>query len=308
MCSFTSGGFVWSLIEPALLPGVILILCMMIFLSGYGKSFLLIFLPSRRIKNAELSELKKTEQALGFAFKSLSIICCFFMLVSSIYFYLNLEERQTLGPNLATLICSIYYLAFFGMIFITLKSKLRREIINYMNEDSEEETKSISLTKKEICLRIIKILFSVALIIGLYILIISISTANLTDVEPLSFIYMRDIPGLVYILIPTFLLLKISGNFKNFFVVLKIIIKNKKVSVSQKALFLNALITLRHLLILEGIMVTLGGFMGILCNLEDRSVLGINFTVACVPMIYALLINLILLPVESKISLLCDSE
>jgi hypothetical protein len=55
-------------------------------------------------------------------------------------------------------------------------------------------------------------------------------------------------------------------------------------------------------------MVTLGGFMGILCNLEDRSVLGINFTVACVPMIYALLINLILLPVESKISLLCDSE
>ena len=62
------------------------------------------------------------------------------------------------------------------------------------------------------------------------------------------------------------------------------------------------------LLILEGIMTTLGGFIGMLFNLEDRSMLGINFSVACVPMIYALLLNLILLPVESKVSLLCDSE
>jgi flagellar motor component MotA len=124
----------------------------------------------------------------------------------------------------------------------------------------------------------------------------------------LSFSYLRDFPGLIYIFLPTFLLLAISGNFKIFFKTIKYIFKNQKLSVSQKTSSENAVRTLRKLLLLEGILATLGGFTGMLCNLEDRSMLGISFTIACVPMIYGLLVNLILLPVESKISLLCDSE
>ena len=99
-----------------------------------------------------------------------------------------------------------------------------------------------------------------------------------------------------------------SDNFKSFFSALSFVAKNQKLSVTQKAISINAISTLRIIILLEGIMTTLGGFIGILFNLEDRSMLGLNFTVACVPMIYALLINLILLPVESKVSLLCDSE
>ena len=308
MCSLTSGGFVWELIEPVLLPGLLLILAMMIFLSGYGKSFLQIFLPSDKIKKSELSELKKTESALGFAFKSLALISSFFMLISAIYFYLNIDERQTLGPNLATIICSFYYFAFFGMILITLKAKLRRNIINYMIEENDSENENTNLSKKEIILRIIKILISVALIIGLYLLIMFTSTINHTEQEPLSFYYLRDLPGLIYIFVPTFLLLTISGNFKIFFSALKCVFKNQKISISQKALSVNSIKIFRALLILEGIMATLGGFIGMLFNLEDRSALGVNFTVACVPLIYALLLNLVLLPVESKVSLLCDSE
>lgn len=306
MCSLTSGGLIWELVDYALLPGILLILALMIFLSGYGNAFIMIFQTSN--KNKGLAELKKTEASLDFAFKALCFICSFFMLISGMYFYLNFDETNTLGINLATLLLSFFYLSFFGMIFITLKAKLRTNIIKYMAEENTYANAEIVVSGKKIAQNIVKIFVSLAFIIGLYLVIIHFSMANLTDSEPLSFYYLRDLPGIIYIFIPTLLLLIISGNFKSFFGALNFVIKNQKLSVTQKSISLNAISTLRMLLILEGIMTTLGGFIGMLFNLEDRSMLGINFSVACVPMIYALLLNLILLPVESKVSLLCDSE
>ena len=191
---------------------------------------------------------------------------------------------------------------------MTLKGKLRSLIINYMAEENTIENDKPATSTKKLVLSIIKIFVSLAFIIGLYFLIIYFSTTNLSNEEPLSFYYLRDLPGIIYTFIPTFLLLLISGNFKNFFRALGFIIKNQKLSVTQKAISVNAISTLRIIIFLEGLMTTLCGCIGMLFNLEDRSMLGISFTIACVPMIYGLLVNLILLPMESKISLLCDSE
>ena len=308
MCSLTSGGLIWELVDYALLPGILLILALMIFLSGYGKPFLRIFQSSKKIKNTSLVELKKTEASLDYAFKALGFICVFLMLISGIYFYLNFENTNTLGVNLATILLSFFYLSFLGMIFITLKGKLRSNIIRFMAEENTCENDKTTASGKKLALSIVKIFVSLAFIIGLFFLIIHFSMANLTDKNPLSFYFLRDLPGIIYIFIPTFLLLLVSDNLKSFFRALSFVAKNQKLSVTQKAISINAISTLRVIILLEGIMTTLGGFIGILFNLEDRSMLGLNFTVACVPMIYALLINLILLPVESKVSLLCDSE
>ena len=308
MCSITSGGLIWELVDYALLPGILLILALMIFLSGYGKSFIRIFQLSKKIKNTSLAELKKTDASLDYAFKALGFICAFLMLISGIYFYLNFENTNTLGVNLATILLSFFYLSFLGMIFITLKGKLRSTIIRFMAEENTCENDKTAASGKKLALSIVKIFVSLAFIIGLFFLIIHFSMLNLTDKNPLSFYFLRDLPGIIYIFIPTFLLLLVSDNFKSFFSALSFVAKNQKLSVTQKAISINAISTLRIIILLEGIMTTLGGFIGILFNLEDRSMLGLNFTVACVPMIYALLINLILLPVESKVSLLCDSE
>ena len=308
VCSFTSGGLIWELVDFALLPGILLILALMIFLSGYGKAFIKVFQTKKKLKNISLSDLKKTEASLDFAFKVLGFICAFIMLISGIYFYLNFDATNTLGVNLATILLSFFYLSYLGMIFLTLKGKLRSLIINFMAEENIYENDKSAVSKKMLALSIVKIFVSLAFIIGLYFLIIHFSTANLTDKEPLSFYFLRDLPGIIYIFIPTFLLLLVSGNFKSFFKALSFVIKNQKLSVTQKAISINAISTLRIIILLEGIMTTLCGFIGILFNLEDRTMLGLNFTVACVPMIYALLINLILLPVESKVSLLCDLE
>ena len=308
MCSITSGGLIWELVDYALLPGILLILALMIFLSGYGKPFLRIFQSSKKIKNTTLAELKKTEASLDYAFKALGFICVFLMLISGIYFYLNFENTNTLGVNLATILLSFFYLSFLGMIFITLKGKLRSNIIRFMAEENTCENDKPAASGKKLALSIVKIFVSLAFIIGLFFLIIHFSMANLTDKNPLSFYFLRDLPGIIYIFIPTFLLLLVSDNLNSFFRALSFVAKNQKLSVTQKAISINAISTLRVIILLEGIMTTLGGFIGILFNLEERSMLGLNFTVACVPMIYALLINLILLPVESKVSLLCDSE
>lgn len=308
VCSLTSGGLIWELVDYALLPGIVLILAMMIFLSGYGKTFVRVFQTAKKFNNTSLAELKKTEASLDYAFKALVFICVFLMLISGIYFYLNFDKTNTLGINLATILLSLFYLSFFGMLFMILKGKLRRLIINYMAEETTLENDKPASSKKKLVLSILKILVSLAFIIGLYCLIIYFSTANSSNEEPLSFYYLRDLPGIIYIFVPTFLMLLVSGNFKSFFRAISYLIKNQKLSVTQKAVSLNAISTFRIIIFLEGIMTTVCGFIGILFNLEDRSMLGINFTIACVPMIYGLLVNLILLPVESKVSLLCDSE
>ena len=307
LCILTSGGIIRELLEPVLLPAILGILAVMIFLSGYGKSFIKIFCPPKKIKNTELSELKKIDSALGFAFRALVFICCFIMLISAIYFYLNFDETQTLGFNLAVLIVSIIYLAFFGMIIFTLKGKNKTWIIRFMADEADlEKPNPVSLKQKVYC--VCKILISLVLIVGLYYLIIYTCTVNHSGEEPLSFYYLRDVPSLIYIFIPPFLLLAISGNFRNFFKALKYAATNTKLTVSQKAVSVNAVQLLGIIMLLEGIMTALTGYLGMLYNLEDRSMLGISYSIACVPLIYALLINLILLPIESKISLLGESE
>ena len=71
VCSLTSGGLIWELVDYALLPGILLILALMIVLSGYGKSFVKVFQSAKKIKSTSLAELKKTEASLDYAFKAL---------------------------------------------------------------------------------------------------------------------------------------------------------------------------------------------------------------------------------------------
>lgn len=307
VCSLSSGGYVVEFLEPVLLPGIIAILVLMIFISGYGKSFLKIFTTSKKINETDLSGLKKIETALNYSFKALALICFFFMIIAGIYFYLNFFDTQTIGPNLATVFCSLYYMAFFGMIIVTIKGKIKIQIINFMAEETESETKNL-LSKNQKILSAVKFIISIALIIGVYYLIVRTCTANNTEKNPLKLDYLIDPPGLIYIFIPPVILLAISGNLCNFATALKFVVKNKKLSVSQKSLSLNAIHTLQKILLLDGIMCSLGGYMAIMVHLEDKLYLGINFMLASLPLIYSLLINLVLLPIESKISLLGDSE
>ena len=112
VCSMTSDGIIWQIVMTSFLLGLILILGVMIFLSGYGKAFLTVFSEPKKIQNLGHKELKDVDLSISYTIKSLLYICSFFLLVSGIYFYLNFENTQTLGANLAAVLYAVFYAAF----------------------------------------------------------------------------------------------------------------------------------------------------------------------------------------------------
>lgn len=306
-----SGGSHFSTISPTLLPGILFILALLIYLSGNGKSFLLLF--SEKLKTAELKALKKADYALSYTIKTLPFICAFFMLISVIYFYLNFFETQTLGINLSTVLDSILYLAQGELLLETLRGKLKRQIISYMDEDEDdpvhetETTTPVSKGKKPV-VTVIKTLISIAVIIGLAVLVIFSNTINNSEIEPISFWNMADIPSLFFTFFPSLFLIGFSSNLKSLFKGISAVFKNERLTVTQKSLYENAFTTSRLIFLFDGLMCALVALISILFNLEDKSALGKNFTVACIPLVYALLVNLILLPVEGRLHHLADGE
>lgn len=310
-CIMLSGGSPFSIASPTLLAGITFILILLIYLSGNGKAFLLLF--SKNLNKADLKKMKNADNALAFAIKTLPFICTFFMLMSVIYFYLNFFETQTLGINLATVIDSILYLAQGELLLLILRGHLKRTIICYMDEDDEAtvheaEPSSAMSNRKKTAATVIKILISIAVIIALAVIVILANTVNNSAIEPFSFWVMADIPGIVFAFIPSLLLLGVSCNFKSFFKGIAAVFKNEHITVMLKSVYENAFKTARLIFLFNGMTCSLISLLSILFNLEDKYALGRNFTFACIPLIYSLLVNLILLPVEGRLNRLSDGD
>ena len=165
LCILLSGGPWWGLVNGFELPGIIIILALVLFLSGYGKAFCVIFCSRSKLKKLSLDQLRQSEKSLDFAIRALLYICLFFMLVAASMFYINFDYRTTLGPNLATIIGSLHYMLYLDTILITIKSSLKKQIISFMAEEGEvlpvEKTSA-----KKVVLSILKTLCVLVVIIA----------------------------------------------------------------------------------------------------------------------------------------------
>ena len=302
LCMILSGGTIRGLINGYELPGIIVILAGLIFLSGSGKDFCRIFTGAPKLKSLELSQLRRTEKSLDFVNKAVFYICLFFILIGGIFFYLNIDFRTSLGPNLATILGSLLYMTFLISIFITLKAKLRTKIINVMAEEAPVTAdKKPARQPKEIIKTVLQIVIALAVIIAMTIAVLIFHVSNEQEavtINPLMFI---DLPSFLYIFLSAFILLALSGNLKNFFKAFGAIFKKAKISVSQKNLYENAIASLRQIMIMTGIRGSIIGFTGILFNLNDRSYLGITMFVAMIPALYAIIICSVLMVVEARV-------
>lgn len=63
----------------------------------------------------------------------------------------------------------------------------------------------------------------------------------------------------------------------------------------------------RRLLLLSGILSTLLSFFSLLRNLDDPALIGPNVNVAILALVYAILANIMLLPVQIRLQLLADN-
>ena len=305
-CMILSGGTIGGLVNGYELPGIIVILAGLIFLAGSGKDFCRIFAKPSKLQTLELTQLRRTEKSLDFANKAVFYICLFFILIGGIFFYLNIDYRTSLGPNLATILGSLLYLTFLISIFTALKAKLKTKIISVMEEAPVDETNKTTRPVKAIFKTIIQIIIALAVIIAMTIAVILFHISNQQQnfaIGPLMFL---DFPSFLYIFLTAFILLGISGNLKNFFRAFGATFKKSKLSVSQKNLYENAFGSFRQIMIMTGIRGSVIGFTGILYNLEDRSALGINMFVAMIPAFYAIIICTVMMVVEARIGELVE--
>ncbi len=305
-CMYLSGGTYEGFINGFEFPGIILILAGLLFLSGYGKDFCRIFSSPSKTKKLLASEnalkkLRATESSLDLASKSVFYICLFFTLIAGIYYYINFDYLTALGSNLATVLLSLFYMCFFFTIFTTLKAKLRNQIINYMAE-KEPSSQTEKPARKAIVAGIIKVVVVVILIVAMTWGITFYHTMNLQESIKVSPIMFVDLPSILYLLLHCFLLTLVSGNLMVFFRGFRAAFKKQKISVTEKNLFQNAVRSFRIIMICSGAQCMLEGFIGVLFNLENRAFLGLNMFVAMIPVFYAIILCVVLVLVESRIS------
>ena len=305
LCMILSGGTINGLVNGFELPGIIIILALVLFLSGYGKAFCVIFCSRAKLKKLSLEELRRSEKSLDFAIRALLYICLFFMLVAASMFYINFDYRTTVEPNLATIIGSVHYMLYLDTIFITIKGSLKKQIISFMAEEGEVVPNEKTPAKK-VVLSILKTLCVLVVIIAVAWGVVYCHTGNMQDYWKPSFVAFLDLPSALYLILGCVPLMLVSSNFMIFGKAVAAVFKNKKITVTEKNLYENAVATLRQILLFIGIQGTLIGFVGILMNLEDRSALGINIMVASIVTYYAIIVCAILLLVESRIRKLCE--
>lgn len=306
-CMILSGGTIGGLVNGYELPGIIVILAGLIFLAGSGKDFCRIFAKPSKLQTLELTQLRRTEKSLDFANKAVFYICLCFILIGGIFFYLNIDYRTSLGPNLATILGSLLYLTFLISIFTALKAKLRTKIISVMAEEAPEtDTDKTARPAKAILKTIIQIVIALALIVAMAAAVILFHISNQQQDIAIGPLLFLDFPSFLYIFLTSFILLAISGNFNNFFRAFGATFKKSKLTVSQKNLYENAISSFRQIMIMTGIRGSVIGFTGILYNLQDRSVLGLNMFVAMIPALYAIIICAVLMVVEARLSSLVE--
>ena len=95
-CTVSGGGFGTILIQKVLILGFLCIIILYSICSGNGKSLVNIL----SAKDFSFQELKSTEISIDFLCKSILYIGISFLIFSCSYFFINIENKETIGKNL----------------------------------------------------------------------------------------------------------------------------------------------------------------------------------------------------------------
>jgi len=303
--SMYSGGRILGILDLPDFLGVVLIFSVCIFISGYGKIFCRIFSSKKKYNSLGLVELQKTETALNMARKILLYSALLFPTMSFIVLLAETPYKHpdycSIGPNSAICFLSGVYLCLFEMIIYTLKAKNRKQIILYMAEPDELAAEIKSPDRKSVIKSILAI---VILAVISWIYVFSYYGFGLSRFFVMGAIC--DIPSLLCIVIYVLPLIAISGCLGDLLGAVKTVFSNKGLNIAKKNLYLNAVKTTMALNWYGAITSTVIGWIGMMNNLEDASSLFPNISVSLVALFYAILLNLLLLIVETRINKLSE--
>ena len=304
LATAVSGGTFAGVLDIYDFLAVILTFAILIFLTGYGKAFLRIFSSKKKFAALELKELQQTEYSLELSSKILLYSAAFFPTMYFIYILFTVWDQDgsqySLGPNSAVLFLSVVYLCLLEMFIYMFRAKTKKSIILYMAEDDGKN----ELPEKIKNSSVVKAIVGIALVIGIIVFQILLMKGFSWDgwSSRSVLVTVIDLPSLLSNLIYVIPLIAISGNFRELCAGCKTIFSNKKINVTKKNLYLNAVKTTMVLNWLAGITMTIIGWIGMFNNLEDKSALYPNLAVSLIPIFYSIVFNLVLTVVEARIN------
>ena len=303
LATAVSGGSFGGVLDIYDFLTVILTFAILIFLTGYGKAFLRIFSSKKKFAALELKELQETENSLAISSKILLYSAAFFPVMYFIYILYTVwdqGDQSSLGPNSAVLFLSILYLCLLEMFIYMFKAKTKKAIILYMAEDDGKNANPEKIKFSSV----VKVVIGVILIIGIIIFQILLMKGFSWNCWSSRSVLasMIDFPSLLTSVIYVLPLIAISGNFRELCAGCKTLFSNKKINVTKKNLYLNAVRTTMILNWFAGIATTIIGWIGMFYNLEDKSSLYPNLAVSLIPIFYSILFNLVLTVVEARIN------
>ena len=304
LATAVSGGSFGGVLDIYDFLAVLLFFVILIIITGYGKSFSRVFYSRKKFKNLDLKELKETDYSLSLSSKILLYSATLFPTMYFIYILYTVWDQEgsihSLGPNSAVLFLSVVYLCLFEMFIYMFKAKTRKAIILYMAEDEENSEAAEKITISSLVKTIIGILLIIGIIVFQVLLMKGFNWNNWSSRSLLAPVI--DFPSLLTGLIYVIPLVAISGNFKELFCGFKTMFTNKKIGVTKKNLYLNAVKTTMALNWFAGIATTIIGWIGMFNNLEDYELLYPNLAVSLIPVFYAIVFNLLLTIVEARIN------
>ena len=303
LATAVSGGSFGGVLDIFDLLTVILTFVILLFLTGYGKAFLRIFYSKKKFQTLDLKKLQETDYSLELSSKILLYGVAFFPTMYFIYILLTVWDQEglnsSLGPNSAVLFLSVAYLCIIEMFIYMFKAKTKKAIILYMAEEEKNEDR-----EKMKVSSFIKVIAGLLLIFGIMVFqILIMKDFDWNTWSTRSIIAsVIDVPSLLSGIIYVLPLITISGNVKELLCGCKTLFTNKKISVTKKNLYLNAVKTTMTLNWFAGIVTTIIGWIGMFLNLEDPTYLFPNLAISLVPIFYSILFNLLLTIVEARIN------
>ena len=303
LATAVSGGSFWGVLDIYDFLAVLLTFAILIFLTGYGKAFLRIFSSKRKFHALELKELQETEYSLELSSKILLYGAALFPIMYFIYILYTIwdqGDKSSLGPNSAVLFLSVVYMCLLEMFIYMFRAKTKKAIILYMAEDDGKNFQGEKIKISSIIKAVIGIVLIFAIIIFQILLMKGFAWDGWSSRPVL--VAMIDFPSLLTSVIYVLPLIAISGNFRELLLGCKTMFSNKKISVTQKNLYLNAVKTTMTLNWFAGIATTIIGWVGMFNNLEDADSLYPNLAVSLIPIFYTILFNLLLTLIEARVN------
>jgi len=267
------------------------------------KDFVFIFLPTKKTENAPLGKLKNVKASVELAVHTQLYCGMFISLAALIFFLYNYDIREYAGPNLAAVLLAPAYALLFMLVMNPVSTGLERRIFSIMAEESADEAHSARTISgirklKGTGIYIVLIMFFVAA----FLFVLHTSMKNNKQI-PVPF----DIPSLLGLILWILSALLCSGSLRDFGRALYSAVRERKIRLEEQNRLTGAVsLVMRELMAASSCMVVTG-IIGVLRNLENKSALVPNTYVALIPLLYALVFCLMLLPVKVFVSRRSDS-